>query len=235
MTMSNFTKTVGAGAALGLVALGGILLIPSRGRADDPDSEQSKIQIGFAVAPVPLNLNGKSRDLVGLGSYIVNAANDCNFCHSAGGPPNFNFASGGNPYFGQHPKKTDPTTYLAGGTDFGPAIPGPGYLGPDIISRNLTPDKTGLPEGGHTLAQFMQIIRTGVDLDHLHPTCTSTSPPTPANCIPAPVDGALLQVMPWPDFQDMTDHDLEAIYAYLSAIPCIAGPPAPSPLHNDCR
>jgi hypothetical protein len=236
MITTNFTKTIGAGAALGLVALVGMLLIsPSRGRADDPDNEQSKIQIGFAVAPVPLNLNGKNRDLVGLGSYIVNAANDCNFCHSAGGPPNFNFAAGGNPYFGQHPKKTDPTTYLAGGTDFGPALPGPGYLGPDIISRNLTPDKTGLPEGGHTLAQFMQILRTGVDLDHLHPTCTSTSPPTPVNCIPAPVDGALLQIMPWPDFQDMTDHDIEAIYAYLTAIACIAGPPAPSPLHNDCK
>jgi hypothetical protein len=40
--------------------------------------------------------------------------------------------------------------------------------------------------------------------------------------------------MPWPDFQDMTEHDLRAIYEYLSAIPCIAGPPAPSPLHNDC-
>ena len=141
MITTNFTKTIGAGAALGLVALVGMLLIsPSRGQADDPNNEQSKIQIGFAVAPVPLNLNGKNRDLVGLGSYIVNAANDCNFCHSAGGPPNFNFAAGGNPYFGQHPKKTDPTTYLAGGTDFGPALPGPGYLGPDIISRNLTPD-----------------------------------------------------------------------------------------------
>jgi hypothetical protein len=242
MTTANSTKTSGAGAAVGLVALVGILLIsPARGRADDPDNEQSKIQIGFAVAPVPLNLTGKNHELVGLGSYLVNAANDCNFCHTGGGPPNFNFASGGNPYFGQHPKKTDPTTYLAGGTPFGTALPPPPgapadyYAGPTIVSRNLTPDKTGMPEGGHSLAQFMQILRTGVDLDHLHPTCTSTSPPTPLNCIPAPVQGDLLQVMPWPDFQDMTDHDIEAIYAYLSAIPCIAGPPAPSPLHNDCK
>jgi hypothetical protein len=32
----------------------------------------------------------------------------------------------------------------------------------------------------------------------------------------------------------MSDHELRVIYEYLSAIPCIAGPPAPSVLHNDC-
>lgn len=41
--------------------------------------------------------------------------------------------------------------------------------------------------------------------------------------------------MPWPDFQTLTDYDLRAIYEYLSAIPCVEGPPAPSPLHHDCR
>lgn len=197
------------------------------------EGEQSKIQRGFQVAPVPLNLAGKNLALVGLGSYIVNAQADCNGCHTGGGPPNFNYAAGGNPYFGQ-PKKTDPTTYLAGGSDFGPAAPGPGYVGPDIISRNLTPDKTGLPEGGHTLAEFKQIIRTGIDLDHVHPTCTAITPtPTPSNCIPAPVDGSLLQVMPWPVFQDMSDHELDAIYEYLSAIPCIEGGPGEPP--NRCH
>ena len=110
------------------------------------------------------------------------------------------------------------------------------YLGPTIVARNLTPDKTGLPEGGHTLSQFMEILRTGVDMDHLHPTCLTASPtPFPANCIPPPVDGSRLQIMPWPNFQDMSNNDIEAIYEYLSAIPCIAGPPAPSPLHNDCN
>ena len=131
---------------------------------------------------------------------VVNAANDCNFCHTSGGPPNLNFANGRNPYFGQ-PKKTDPTTYLAGGTDFGPAVfPVPGvhppaeygqYVGPDIITGNWTPDKTGRTEGGHTLGQFTEIMRTGHDLDHIHPTCTSASDPNVAAaiCIPPPVDG----------------------------------------------
>jgi hypothetical protein len=243
MTLAISKRLAGTGASFALVLFAGILMSPPRGHADNGTEEASKIQQGFAIAPVPLNLSGKNHDLVGLGSYIVNAANDCNFCHTSGGPPNFNFANNFNPYFGQK-KMTDPTTYLGGGAPFGTALPfnvPPGlgygsYLGPVIVSRNLTPDKTGLPEGGHTLAQFTQILRTGVDMDHLHPTCTTASPtPSPANCIPPPVDGALLQVMPWPDFQDMTDHDIEAIWTYLSAIPCVAGPPAPSPLHNNCR
>src|SRR6516225_2205856 len=244
MKLVNFAKGAVAAAAITPVVLAGMLLRSPRGRAQDEDDDSLRIKQGLDIAPVPLNLEGKSPyqiDLVGLGSYWVNAVSDCNFCHTAGGPPNFNFAAGFNPYFGQ-PKKTDPTTYLTGGTDFGPALPpgfyAPGYgdyVGPDIISRNLTPDKTGMPEGGHTFAQFKQIFLTGVDLDHLHPTCITPFPvPTPPNCIPPPVDGSLLQVMVWPNFQDMTDHDIRAIYEYLSAIPCIAGPPPPSPLHHDC-
>ncbi len=97
----------------------------------------------------------------------------------------------------------------------------------------MTPDKTGRPEGGLTFPDFLRIMRTGVDLDHLHPTCPAGV--VNANCVPAPFDGALLQVMPWFNFQDMTDHDLRAIYEYLSAIPCVAGPPAPDPRHHDCN
>jgi hypothetical protein len=253
MTATNFAKTGGAGTALALVVLVGMLLSSPRGLAQDTNDEATRIQQGFAIAPVPLNLAGLTPAqvaLVGLGSYLVNGANDCNFCHTAGVPPNYNFLAGHNPYFLlQAPKRTDPTTYLAGGTPFGAALPfnvPPGlgygsYLGPSIVSRNLTPDKNGLPEGGRTLAQFTQILRTGVDLDHIHPTCTASSPtPTPANCIPPPVDGSLLQVMPWPDFQDMTDHDIQAIYQYLSVIPCIdnktSTPPAgaPNELRNNC-
>ncbi len=127
--------------------------------------------------------------------------------------------------------------------DFGPVAPPTGpsmYTGPDIIARNLTPDNTGLPEGGHTLSDFIQIMRTGIDFDQLHPNCTSITPtPQPANCIPSspdnPVNGNLLQVMPWPVFQVMSDHYLQAMYAYLTAIPCISGPMDPNdPLHNNC-
>jgi PKD domain len=92
---------------------------------------------------------------------------------------------------------------------------------PHIISRNLTPDKTGLPGGGHSLQEFMQIIRTGIDMDHIHPTCAGKPD---GKCIPPPFNGDLLQIMPWP-YSQMTDHDLQAIYEYLSAIPCVEGGP----------
>ncbi len=229
MTRRKFIKPAAAVAAFAAIVLAGMLSSSPRVKAtddDDEDRNESKIRRGFEIAPVPLNLEGKSRALVGLGSYIVNAQGDCNGCHSAGPPTEF--VPGGNPYFGQT-EKLNPATYLGGGRDFGP------YPAPNsplhIISRNLTPDRTGMPEGGHTFSEFVQIIRTGKDFDHLHPTCTGVPN---ANCVQPPFDGDLLQIMPWPIYKNMTDHDLRAIYEYLSAIPCIAGPPAPSPLHNDC-
>ena len=250
MTLANFTKTAGAGVALALIVLTGMLISSPRGRAQAASDDESRIQQGFAIAPVTLNLTGKNRDLVGMGSYLVNAVGDCDGCHTSGGPPNFNYLAGHNPYFLlQGPTRVDPDTYLAGGADFGPALPfnvPPGlgygaYVGPDMITRNLTPDKNGLPEGGHSLADFMLILRTGVDLDKIHPTCTASSPtPTPANCIPPPVDGSRLQIMPWPVFHNLSDHDIVAIWTYLSAIPCIdnttSTPPAgaPNELRNDC-
>ena len=188
---------------------------------------------------------------MGLGSYLVNAAGDCNGCHTAGGPPNFNPAPGGNPYFGQK-AVVDPTVYLSGGQNCGqvgtPTGPD-GYAGPFMISRNLTPDKNGRPEGGHSLSEFKRIMRRGKDFDHIHPTCTAAqlaeieSGGTPV-CIPTssdnPADGDLLQVMPWPTFSHLSDRDIEAIYEYLSAIPCIdnttSTPPDgfPNELRNDC-
>jgi hypothetical protein len=230
MKLRLLANALPAIAILAASVLAGMLTSSTRANADNSLSEASEIQIGFAINPVPLNLHGKNHDLVGLGSYLMNARSDCNSCHNAGGPPNFDFLPNFNPYFGQ-PKKLDPSVYLGGGQIFGTVGP-PDNPGPLIVSRNLTPDKTGMPEGGHTLAEFKQIIRTGIDMDHLHPTCTSK---VTQNCLPAPIDGSRLQIMPWPTFQNMTDRDLDAIYEYLSAIPCYAGPPAPSPLHNDCH
>lgn len=179
-----------ASLLLGL-ALVIVVSTSSPGLAQGPDNEGSRIKIGFEIAPVPLNLKGKNRGLVGLGSYIVNAQGGCNDCHT--NPP---FAPGGDPFEGQ-PKVINAENYLAGGVAFGP-----------FISRNLTPDPvTGLP-ANLTFAQFEQVIRTGADLKNI--------PPAP-----------LLQVMPWPVYQEMTDRDLRAIYEYLSAIPHAEPAPAP--------
>jgi len=75
-----------------------------------------------------------------------------------------------------------------GGTNF--AFP---VVGGVIQSRNLTPDKTGLPEGGRTLEEFITIMRTGKDLDHIHPPCPTVG--TDGCILPTVGDGDLLQVM----------------------------------------
>ena len=73
------------------------------------------------------------------------------------------------------------------------------------------------------------IMRTGVDMDKAHPNCTGKPD---GNCLPAPFKGDLLQIMPWPIHANMTDRDLQAIYEYLSAIPCLEG--GPGELPNRC-
>ena len=195
-------------------------------RHNDHEVDDPRIRRGLEIAPVELNLRGKDSDLVGLGSYLINAVGGCNDCHTSSAATEY--APGGNPYFGQ-PKVVNQANYMGGGFDFGSLAPNT----PHIVSRNLTPDKTGRPAGGRTLAEFLHILKTGEDLDHLHPTCSAS---VTENCFPKslPFDGNLLQVMTWPLLRDMTDHDMRAMYEYLSAIPCVAGPPAPSVLHNDC-
>lgn len=187
-------------------------------QALDPEI-QAKINKGFQLAPVPLNMTGRDSSLVGYGSYLVNAVGDCNGCHSAG--PQSQFSQGGNPFFTQYPK-VNPATYLGGNYDFG-AFPDAAGPFPHIVSRNLTPDKTGKAVGGDSLQEFMLIMRTGIDPDKLHPTCTGAPD---GKCLPPPFNGNLLQIMPWPAFSNMTDRDLAAIYEYLSAIPCVENVPA---------
>jgi hypothetical protein len=58
------------------------------------NSGQSEVQIGFDIAPVHLELQGKNRGLVGEGSYYVNGPSDCLGCHSG---PN-GYLSGGVPF-----------------------------------------------------------------------------------------------------------------------------------------
>ena len=141
---------------LAVAAMGSLMSTPLPTGADDrkehdgneQDGNESKIQQGFAIAPVPLDLRGKNRRLVGLGSYIVNAQGGCNDCHTTP-----SFAAGGNPFLGQ-PLQVNTATYLGGGRAFGPVT----------ISRNITPDEHGLPSG-LTRDQFMTALRTGIDKD----------------------------------------------------------------------
>lgn len=159
---------------------------------------QSVIQRGIAISPVPVNLAGKNPALVAEGSYIVNTGG-CNDCHTSP-----EFVPGGNPFLGE-PEQINAAAYLAGGRAFGP-----------FVSRNLTPDKNGNP-GGLTFAQFVQTMRTGIDLKAI----------PPAN---------ILQVMPWPVVAKHTDSNMKAIYEYLRAIPCLEGGPGnPTPPATRCQ
>jgi hypothetical protein len=239
MMLRNLIKPVGVLTAFTMLGFAGLYIVSPNVRADSPNTD-SRVQLGYAAVPLglKLNLKGLNPDLVGVGSYIVNAQADCNGCHTSN--PATEYSDPGNPYFNQHPTRVNLAGYLAGGSNFGPV--GAGIVngvigpGPDIITRNLTPDHTGLPEGGHTFSEFLNIIRTGHDYDKLHPNCGSG---VTDNCYFATpgneIDGSLLQIMPWPTFSHMSDNDIQAIYEYLKAVPCIANTGSPYPqLINVC-
>ena len=124
------------------------LSIPTNGDSDDrAKAEKKRVQQGFDIAPVPLDFKTKDRDLVGLGSYIVNAQAACGDCHTCP-----TYAPGHNPFQGGD-GKINATNYLAGGVPFGP-----------IVSANITPDSSGKP-AGLDFDEYLELIRTGHDPD----------------------------------------------------------------------
>jgi hypothetical protein len=201
-------------AALALVTAGvitfvGVQVVTPRAHAQDnaDDNEQSQIAIGWRIAPSFINAQGKDHALVGLGSFIVNGQADCNGCHGSDPANEYLFAN--NPYFLNFtaPRQYNQATYLNGGQDFG-------AVGPGIAN--------GVMGAGPDIISFMTIIRTGHDFDKLHLNCSDV---VTDNCYQFPVNGAVLQVMPWPLYANMTDRQLKAIWTYLSTVPCNA--------HND--
>ena len=187
MNRSVVTLCLGSAFLMALV-LATVTVVRAQDRDDENDG---RIRQGFRIAPVPLDLHGKNRALVGLGSYIVNAQGVCADCHSCP-----TYEPGHNPYGppfgppGGGDGKLNSKNYLAGGVPFFP---------PGVVSANLTPRTNGgKPEQGNSFAEFEHLMRTGHDPDE---------------------GNRILQVMPWPVFRNMTDRDLLAIYEYLSAIP----------------
>lgn len=132
------------------LAVGALIAAANTSAESSPSNgtERTRIRQGLRIAPVPLDLRGKNRDLVGLGSYIVNAQGGCNDCHT-----NPSYVEGGNPFQGE-PEQVNTEHYLAGGRQFGP----------DIVSANITPDENGRP-AGVTLSEFLNYLRTGRDPD----------------------------------------------------------------------
>ncbi|XXF78062.1 cytochrome C [Myxococcaceae bacterium GXIMD 01537] len=185
--MQRFRHRLQAASVCALLALGALAGCGSSNSNDgvnpnqiyttqDPN-ERERIEKGIQISPLAVNLDGKDRDLVGLGSYIVNAQGGCNECHT--NPP---YAPGGDPFKGE-PKQVNTAGFLEGGMAFGP-----------IVSPSIRPDAAGNP-AGLSRDEFIAILRTGN------------------------ANGRLLQIMPWPVFQGMTDRDLGAIYEYLRSLP----------------
>ena len=191
-------------------------------RRDDHSKDaidQSVVQQGFDASPIPknqLNFAGKDPFLVGLGAYLVNAAADCSGCHSfprflvkgdpAGSNPAFDDPYLGKPsdqgLTGQLRANFNNKHYLAGGRCFG-----------GFMARNITPDATGRPLG-LTEAEFFKVMRLGEDV------ACEKNPQDPVCALGTPgANEAVLQTMSWPTYHSMTDANLKAIYAYLSAIP----------------
>jgi hypothetical protein len=240
MTRKQIFSAVAAATTFVAIVLAGMSFSSTRVRAQTPAPAfdfEALVAAGLKIAPVKLSYNNypAERDLVGLGSYIVNAQGDCNGCHNSPDLGGEFVVPTGMPYFLSPPKiksMVNPAGYLGGGMDFGP-YPSAGPF-PDIIARNLTPDWTNLPAGGMQYMNFVTVMRTGKDFDGIHPTCTGA--PT-GTCLPAPFDGSLLQIMPWPTFTNMSDYDIQAIYEYLKAIPCISHKGSPglqANIYNTC-
>jgi hypothetical protein len=101
-----------------------------------------QVRRGFDIVPagVFLNLAGRNRGLVGLGSYVVNTSG-CVDCHTH---PSYL----SDPFLGQ-PELINAQQFMTGGRQFGP-----------FTAPNLTPDASGKP-AGLTRAQFIQTLRTG--------------------------------------------------------------------------
>jgi hypothetical protein len=110
-----------------------------------------EVTVGLRIAPVRLTFKPEQRELVGLGSYIVNAQAGCNDCHT-----NPAYLPGNDPFRGE-PAKVNKANYLAGGAQFGP-----------FVSRNITPDANGRP-AGLTFDQVLIVMRHGFDFDNAHP------------------------------------------------------------------
>lgn len=134
-------------AATALPVLGNDRDERDRDRHDSIDGRyaDSLIERGKQIVPpgVHLNLAGKNRSMVWLGSYVVNTSG-CIDCHS-----HPTYLPDGDPFRGEQ-EVINSAQYLSGGRQFGPTLTAP----------NLTPNAAGLP-AGLTLHQFIKTLRTG--------------------------------------------------------------------------
>ena len=111
-----------------------------------------------------------------------------------------NAAGGCNDCHTAPPYTSDPYAFLGAPKQINVPcyLAGGQEFGP-FVSRDITPWEDHKP-AGLSQNEFIHVLRTGEDPDN---------------------PGQVLQVMPWPVYQALSDNDLKAIYQYLTAIPAI--------------
>jgi hypothetical protein len=167
------------------------------------------VSVALVGAAAAKNKEAKPKeDPVARGRYLVSFAG-CNDCHT---PWVFNKDLGqpvpdGTRFLSGHPvggpesqAKVDPKADLAFiSADF-TAFKLPFGT---VYSANLTPDKeTGI--GNWTEEMFLNVFHKGL---HLGAAGRPVLPP-----------------MPWPEYRNMTDDDLKAVFAFLKTIPAVHNP-----------
>jgi cytochrome c553 len=152
---------------------------------------------GLSISPLanPTGLRRDEREKFGVGAYIANSLMACNDCHT-----NPDRTAGGS--------RINTAAFLTGGAVFG--VPPP--LQPLIrqvraTSANLKGATHGFfAEPDVSYAIFRDIIQTGTHADE--------TPPRPLG-FPMNIVAASLR--------NLVDYDLQAVYAYVSAIPPTTG------------
>ena len=193
-----------------------------------------RIAAGYAASPVPLNLTGKNQAQVGIGSYIVNT-------HRRLQPlpqPTPSMSRRGNPY--DLPPPNGPYTgKIVNGKASSPSIKRRSWpaarnsvrcLQQEPDSPHRIPTSQARPRkpptmrlGGIDWPTFWGVLHNGTDIDKILLSANGVQPGP--HYVRRPANDALLQVMPWPAVRHLTDSDLNAVWQYLSAIPCTSNNP----------
>jgi mono/diheme cytochrome c family protein len=162
-----------------------------------------------------IKMTNPKEELIKKGAYLVSVGG-CNDCHSP-------------KVFGPHGPEPDPKRLLSGHPQDNPVLKvdsnavknwvlfsmdNTAAVGPWGVSyaANLTSDPSGI--GNWSEDQFFKALREGKykGLDNTRP---------------------LLPPMPWPNYAQMSDEDLKAIFAYLkSTKPIYNVVPSPKPLNQ---
>ncbi len=186
------------------------LLPPVNDALGQPLSDPNSVLRGLAIRPLDAPpsdaalqaLSAEEQADLGRGSYLANAA-QCSDCHT--NPPRVELHPGKPNYM--HVNTAD---YLTGGRVF--IVPAPTEVSLDQV-RSMSADLTGatngfLQEPEDSFGRFLAIIQSGTHSDE---------------SVDGSASRALGWPMPWQDFRNMTLDDLEALYAYLKALPQFSG------------